>query len=123
MQFPGEIRRCVPLATLRSVSTYTYTQADYVYVVCGPYVYVEVSARKFKVCCKTVKVIPKLPGDSVLPIGGGQEHSRGVNVSVNSDPPLRRALRIRRGLCIGARKWWGLIFAADMSLWLTQGCS
>ena len=59
-------------ATLRSVSTYTYTQADYVYVVCGPYVYVEVSARKFKVCCKTVKVIPKLPGDSVLPIGGGQ---------------------------------------------------
>ena len=97
------------------MSTYTYTQADYVYVVCGPYVYVEVSARKFKVCCKTVNVIPKLPGDSVLPIGGGQEHSRGVNVSVNVDD-LYVGPYVYVEVYVGSRKWRGLSCAADISV-------
>ena len=40
---------------------------DYVTQCVELYVYVEVSARNFKVCCMTVKVIPKLTSDCVLP--------------------------------------------------------
>ena len=47
--------------------TYTYTHEDYVTQCVELYVYVEVSASNFKVCCMTVKVIPKLTSDCVLP--------------------------------------------------------
>ena len=61
------ITRAGGTATLRSVYTYTYTYEDYVTQCVELYVYVEVSARNFKVCCMTVKVIPKLTSDCVLP--------------------------------------------------------
>ena len=80
--------------------TYTYTHEDYVTHCVELYIYVEVSARNFKVCCMTVKVIPKPTSDCVLPNAGGLERSRGVNRGVNVDQPLR----IRRGLCRGPEK-------------------
>ena len=36
---------------------------------------VEVRARKFKVCCMTVKVIPMLASDFVVPYEDGMERS------------------------------------------------